>query len=128
MNYKVGDKLKWRGVFNADAYTVGKEYEIAKEYRPGHFYITDDNVGVEDTSHTWPGEDIEEHFERGSAIRTITRREILPGTYGIVQVGNEGSYGVLAYVSSSCGYSAEQLRAAAVTFNDLADALDDNAA
>ncbi|RWO20640.1 hypothetical protein [Mesorhizobium sp.] len=121
--FKVGDKLKWRGAFRASMYTVGKEYEIAKEYRPGCFYVTDDNENVESTRHTWPAEDIETHFDRASPIRIVTSREIAPGTYGIVEVGEAGVYGVPVFISSSCGYSALQLREASKVLAELADAL-----
>lgn len=129
MTYKVGDKLKWRGVFEASMYTVGKEYEIAKEYKPGGFYITDDNVGVEDTRHTWPAEDIAEHFDRASPIRTITCREIVPGVYGGVEVQRDTiNGGPLPLVKFYARANADELREAAHLFNQLADVLQENAA
>lgn len=55
-----------------------------------------------------------------SPIRTITKREIVDGTYGMVVV-NGGRF--------TCGWidSAQDLRATAALFNDIALALDENA-
>lgn len=67
--------------------------------------------------------------EPASPIRTVTRREIVPGTYGIVEVGLLGVYGLPLFISTSCGYSAAtDLREAAHLFNQLAEVLEENAA
>lgn len=125
MTYKVGDKLKWRGVFDASMYTVGKVYEIAKEYRPGHFYITDDNESVETTRHTWPGEDITEHFSRASIVRT--RREIVPGDYDGIVIHEVHGDSVDVTVDDFAGDVAS-LRRAAALFTEMADVLAENGA
>jgi hypothetical protein len=51
-------------------------------------------------------------------VRTVTRKEIVPGSYGCVVVCNDGS------VSAACDTAAE-LRAAAATLIEIADALED---
>lgn len=63
-----------------------------------------------------------------SPIRTITRREIVPGVYGIVDVGSVGISGAKVPVVVDEGFvTAPDLRAAATLFNELADVLDENA-
>lgn len=59
-----------------------------------------------------------------SAIRTVTRREIVPGEYGIVTVFPDGA----VYVSGVDVPSAAELREAAHLFNQIAEVLEENAA
>ena len=54
---------------------------------------------------------------------TTTRTEIVPGTYGQVWVG-EAFGGTASASMHSQMYTAEELRTAATTLNDLASALD----
>jgi len=64
-------------------------------------------------------------------VRTVTRTEIVPGTYGVLSVGTVGASGAripINFGSSAGGerfYDASELRAAATTFIELADALDE---
>lgn len=68
-------------------------------------------------------------------IRTVTRREIVPGTYGRIKVtgtyeGNRvtmewGRSDVITAAVPIVGLSAEELREAAHLFNQLAEALED---
>lgn len=53
---------------------------------------------------------------------TITRQEIVPGQYGIVSVTNKGKIIIQPAV-----YTHEQLREAAHTLNQIAEALEDGA-
>lgn len=75
-------------------------------------------------------------------VRTVTRKEIVPGRYGIVSVGDavvvpdcnnpdskphseiNVSVGGFGMVMQTPYYTPTELRAAAATFNELADALD----
>lgn len=58
------------------------------------------------------------------AIRTVTRREIMPGTYGGVTVERIPFAGIEIKYS---GYgNVHNLREAARLFNDIADVLDEN--
>ena len=73
-----------------------------------------------------------------SPIRTVTRKEIVPGVYGNVSVkqGAKGTVGVAivgdvhadprVYIGH-CYVTASELRAAASTLTEIADALEDNA-
>lgn len=57
-----------------------------------------------------------------SPVRTVTRKEIVPGVYGIVEVGDADRNEVA--VSLDAGWhKADELRAAATVLNELADAL-----
>lgn len=60
-----------------------------------------------------------------SPVRTVTRREIVPGVYGTVTVSQtycgEYKYCIEPYAT------ADQLRSAARIFNEIADVLDENA-
>lgn len=61
-------------------------------------------------------------------VRTVTRREIVPGVYGRVNVGRKGDGAGFTKVPVSMEYlfySAEELREAAHLFNQLAEALND---
>lgn len=53
-----------------------------------------------------------------SPVRTVTRREIVPGTYDIINVFPDGR------VDANCNTPAE-MREAARIFNEIADALDE---
>ncbi len=58
-------------------------------------------------------------------VRTVTRKEIVPGVYGVVRVYGTGSRGVNVDITGNYSHkSSDELRAAASVFNELADALD----
>lgn len=59
--------------------------------------------------------------ESPSPIRTVTRREIVPGSYGVIQVHKDGKIGMLPSVKS-----ADQLREAAHILNQIAEVLEEN--
>lgn len=74
-------------------------------------------------------------------VRTVTRKEIVPGVYGRVKVADyvpeHMSGNAAIHLADRCGktgpaslhwLNATELRAAAVTFVELADALDEVAA
>ena len=53
-------------------------------------------------------------------VRTVTRKEIVPGCYGIVHVATTGHVGINTYSRNPA-----ELRAAAATLIEIADALED---
>jgi hypothetical protein len=69
------------------------------------------------SSFTEQEDDLIKEWQDGP-VRTVTRKEIVPGSYGCVVVCNDGS------VSAACDTAAE-LRAAAATLIEIADALED---
>lgn len=54
-----------------------------------------------------------------------TRREIVPGTYGIVQIWEDCAEGGLVVEIDPTRFTAEELREAAHLFNQLAEVLED---
>lgn len=63
---------------------------------------------------------IAEWQDQPSTLRIVTRREVVPGTYGIVQVTSNRE------IKIQLGkYSADKLREAAHILNQIAEALED---
>lgn len=60
-----------------------------------------------------------------SPIRTVTRREIVPGTYGPVNVGSQAGDAVWVVIDGS--RNAAELREAAHLFNQIAEVLEEQA-
>lgn len=60
-----------------------------------------------------------------SPIRTVTRREIVPGTYDVVEVETDGW---LSVKFDEAEPTASTLRSAARIFNEIADVLDEQSA
>ena len=57
-------------------------------------------------------------------VRSVTRKEIVPGQYGIVRVfARDNEWLPLRVEMPSLGYTADELRAAAATLTEIADAL-----
>ena len=119
--FRVGDKVRFVGVDGAipkggtyGAWHVGGEYMVS--------YCTSETLGVEadDTggSNGW----FARYFELAhtSPVRTVTRREIVPGGYGGVTLFSDMS----ACVSRM---DANAAREAARIFNEIADVLDEQA-
>lgn len=59
--------------------------------------------------------------EATSPIRTVTRREIVPGNYGLIQIFDNGCM----YIETD-SYTAEQCREAAHLLNQIAEVLQEN--
>lgn len=75
------------------------------------------------------GEDLVAEWHDGP-VRTVTRREIVPGTYGKIFINdyNESANTVSLNVKDDFGcvyFNAEELREAAHILNQLAEALED---
>lgn len=73
-----------------------------------------------------PGDIIADWVNDGP-VREVTRKEIVPGTYGIVGVGDVGVSGERAPVGLVGGTlfrTAAELREAAATFNAIAEVLE----
>ncbi len=106
------DHDSWTGDAGNTLYTVD-----------GLRYFERDRGGSSDLISEWPNEET-------GPIRTITRREIVPGQYGCIKVESkpDGGYLHVRLVAEDCDlktwYNAEQLREAAHILNQLAEALD----
>lgn len=119
--FKVGDRVRC-----IESYASEEQFKAGDEFVVSHVY--GDNISVERDSSGNPNGWLACKFElaNDSPIRTVTRREIVPGVYGEVTVeripfsGFEISY-------SSYG-NAHKLRAAARIFNEIADVLEEQSA
>lgn len=73
-------------------------------------------------SSSYPGLDIiSEWQDEPSPIRTVTRKEIVPGVYGAVVIGENKSVLVPQRI-----YTSDKLREAAHILNQIAEALEDD--
>ena len=60
--FKVGDRVRWRGLWSSSYYTTGKVYEIKSgPHQFGDIGLTDDEQGT--GAHSWPPEDLSKNFE-----------------------------------------------------------------
>lgn len=74
------------------------------------------------SSHESPSDIISEwQEETPSPIRTVTRREIVAGNYGLIQIFDNGCM----YIETDT-YTADQCREAAHLLNQIAEALEEN--
>lgn len=98
----------------------GEEFSFTVD---GKFWLDDDEVCEHDLV-----SQIGVEVVSSSAIRTVTRREIVPGKYGIVEVGEVSVSRARIATTVEYGFtSVDQLREAANLFNQLAEVLEENA-
>lgn len=100
-------------------FTKGKSYMLKYINRYGEPVLIDKR-GKE---HEWAIGHFKLSFKKEclSPIRTVTRLEIVPGSYGVIQVHKDGKIGMLPSVKS-----ADQLREAAHILNQIAEVLEEN--
>lgn len=139
--YEVGDNFIYIGTKNPYGfYTPGKMYQIALVHEGGQYQMTtDDNT----EKHWWCDKSIPESFEPARAlkpivsnclispIREVTRKELVAGVYGRVDIdcvyGESVNLRFLTQMGATSGiysFSAKELRDAARVFNDIADFLE----
>lgn len=123
--FKVGDRVTLKSDVNPYAgWTHGKEYVVTRVFKDecGYNRI---KTNIDDFGFTTNGW-LAEYFEpiEAGPVRTVTRKEIVPGVYGKVDVSlyPDGS----PCVSVSFPRGAEQLREAAHILNQIAEALEDD--
>jgi hypothetical protein len=124
---KIKSGSKWRYTKRDGQYfTHGATYEVlCDESEDGQFRIQDDTGNGR---HHWTNEpDFYAHFERADGpIRT--RKEIVPGIYGVVSVGfRNGDRDKPEVAVAYASHSPADLRAAAATLTEIADALESQA-
>lgn len=119
------DRPKWGGFIKGDADGAVDGYRYWAD-DGAHYY----NISEYDIISEW-------HDEPTSPVRTVTRKEIVPGTYGRVSVLGPAPgggaielalvepHGTLAPKSGATSLNPAELRAAIAIFTQLADALDD---
>lgn len=124
-------RYKWTGL-NSKYLTHGKVYDVRHDDGAMHAYFTDDQGGC----HSWTADTMRlDGWEQvvDGPVRTVTRREIIPGRYGMVEVGHTEKHGdnrvavrVANRIASMRVSTAEDLREAAHLFNQLAEVLEEN--
>lgn len=113
--FKVGDRVNVSG-FSSNWDGPGKVINVSPEYicvdfgRVGGY----DRGGFE-RKYIKPAQE--------GPVRSVTRREIVPGAYGQVSVISADRGRVEIFIDATS--TADQLREAAHLFNQLAEALDD---
>jgi len=119
--FKVGDKVRCKESYGGQ-FTEGKIHTVKDTYADGFRLLVerDDNGSTENG---WSSDRFELANDN-SPIRTVTRREIVPGEYldGGLEIFDDGSVIVRDWTATTL------LRAAARIFNEIADVLDEQSA
>ena len=119
--FKVGDRVRRvsKSEFPSEFGSVGDEFTVTGFYTPDSLQLSSD-----DRRHLNGA--ICSAFELvtpAGPVREVTRKEIVPGTYGVVDTSEATADGVrIKFPAARC--SATELREAATVFNQLADALE----
>jgi hypothetical protein len=125
---KIKKGQKWRYIGDSgEFYTFGQSYAVICEPPEGEDYFQLEDDRREGRPHHW-ADDATFHavFERSEGpVITETVKTIKEGVYGLVRVDVHRSSRVI-YITPEDGHQAspEQLRAAAATLTEIADALD----
>lgn len=128
-NFKAGDLVECLGDV-LDQFTKGKIYTVADRVSPENDavpVVMDDRGGM---SNGWNARFFKPHLaaivhEDGPVrTETVTRKVIVPGTYGRVVVDDATPTRATIYVAYN-SLTAAEIRAAAATLTQLADALDE---
>lgn len=127
--FKIGDKVRVRAGYNANPGQAGREFTIRTDEST---YQGEQSWGGENSPYRFKESDLEP--VNGSPVRTVARKEIVGGEYGRVRVlplrgVSDLKVGVRLTVDRDnadlVALEASELRAAATTFNELADALEE---
>ena len=118
--FKVGDRVRCLENYGSQ-FTAGKTYTVSG--------VTRDRISVErddggSTSNGWCSDRFVLAATTGP-IRTVTRREIVPGVYGRVSVHDDYSVGFSTELDGRD--AADELREAAHLFNQIAEVLEEQA-
>jgi hypothetical protein len=109
--FKVGDRVRGG---ESDATVIETRHDGNFRVRWDH---NNDEGGFDGTVF-WPGDGFS--LVTPSPVRTVTRREIMPGAYGPVAIYKD-------YSATVGALNAAVAREAARIFNEIADALDEGA-
>lgn len=110
---KVGPMVRW-----CDDFQARRPWSTSKGYDTSPCWGDDGNTAI-------LGNVLISEWEEGP-IRTVTRRIIEPGDYGIIEVMLD-KHGQLEIGLNYTRVDANDLRSAAMILSQLAEALDDNA-
>lgn len=122
---KVGPMSVWRAYTDEDG---GPLFDCEGGEFSGNYWSSDGSNGEPDVIND-PDFDLIAEWGEGP-VRTVTRKEIVPGTYGVLSVKevapwHSGDAPVAHVCIPPHHLPASELRAAAATFIELADALDE---
>lgn len=130
--FKVGDRVRMHGygigaiVREIDpAYCLPYLIEFESDVPFGHDGNAISRVKIKSCRGYWCAEnELYKVSDDATVVRTVTRREIVPGTYGVVSVSLPCG---LPRVDVGGALNAEQLREAAHLFNQIAEVIEENA-
>lgn len=135
---KVGSLWRHIQPTTSEFYTSGHVYAVASQPdTDGGMFRMEDNLNKgADARHHWNISTFMQAFvtaETGWPVRTVTRMEIVPGTYGRIRVYGYEFGRVRVSIMDTAGLDAismadlepDDLRAAAAVFNSLAEAMEE---
>jgi len=125
LKFNVGDRVKYvgsNGYYNPKR--LGKFGVVRDRFDDISVNITSESGDV------WCGVydanlELVKSAEDKSPIRTVTRREIVPGQYGYIEISDVNNEGVSLWLPRNQRWSSEKLREAAYVLNQLAEVLED---
>ncbi len=125
---KVGDRITWGGhsvSFEVKEVTENDVLFVAggsKEYPDGWAWDSPlTGVARRELSNLL----IINRAPQASPVKTVTRKEIVPGVYGRVDIDDVDEEGVYIRLPRNARWEADELRETATIFNELAGALED---
>lgn len=125
--FKIGDRVRYTGASDrfSDSRIIGAVGTVIDGNNCNDVQVNWDMESMNGASTR--GGKYEENLELvtpSSPVREVTRKEIVPGVYGTVRVGFRGETYVNIRMERDY-HTAPELRAAAATLIELADALED---
>lgn len=127
--FKAGDTVEAVESYPGQ-FTKGRRYTVRKYSPGGVIFVEKDDKGS--TANGWNACKFK-LVTLPSPIRTVTRREIVPGVYGEVEVEKHDTFpeSILIKICDVRGafhtMDADELREAAHLFNQIAEVLEENA-
>lgn len=127
MKFKLGQKYKTRGgkratVVEIDAHDPTTPLLVRHEGIADFWHYADGRVNTGSQEYDLVAEWVDEPTEPAGPVRTVTCKEIVPGTYGDVRIAHVGNGCAEIFIDTTM--EADELRAAAATLLEVADALE----
>ena len=118
--FKIGDQVTWVGG-RPEKMTYGKTYEVVSFNEPFVHVISD-----EGKTEGWVSScfELAPTYQGPVRTKTVTTKEVVSGRYGVIRVGSVCEGNVSVSFEGKIYYSAIELRAAAATLLEIAEALD----
>lgn len=124
--FKVGDRVTPKiDSGYKDLWTHGKEYIVTCVYSESGYDRINTHVDDKgDTTNGWRSDKFE-LFKPKSPVREVTKKEIVPGSYGIITVFHDLT---VCIGITNKQYTPQQLREAAENLIKIAEVLEENGA